>query len=100
MHAFQIGAGGALTSLGVENTKGDANCSVICTSDNKRVLCANYSGGSVAVFDVNSDGSLGAMCDFHQLEGSSVNAVRQEKAHAHMVLFDPSEEERGGARVV
>ena len=33
LEAFKIRNGGSLTSLGIKNTKGDANCSVACTND-------------------------------------------------------------------
>jgi 6-phosphogluconolactonase len=49
------------------------------------------SGGSIALFRMEPNGSIGEMCDFHQFEGKSVNPIRQEKAHAHMVMFDLSE---------
>jgi 6-phosphogluconolactonase len=53
------------------------------------LLVANYGWGSVAVFRLDADGSLGPMTDHAQHEGSSVHPVRQTGPHAHMIMFDP-----------
>lgn len=53
------------------------------------LLVANYRSGSVAVFRLEDDGSIGPRTDFDQHEGSSVHPVRQTGPHAHMILFDP-----------
>jgi 6-phosphogluconolactonase len=54
------------------------------------VLAANYSGGSIAVFAIQPDGSLGARTAFVQHTGSSVNPVRQTHPYAHSIIVDPS----------
>lgn len=54
------------------------------------LLVANYRSGSVAVFRLEADGSIGPMNDLVQHEGSSVHPVRQSGPHAHMIMFDPS----------
>ena len=53
------------------------------------LLVANYRSGSVAVFRLEADGSIGPMTDHVQHEGSSVHPVRQSGPHAHMIMFDP-----------
>ena len=57
----------------------------------KYLLTANYTGGTVAVFPLQADGSLGSasqiIAHFGEL-GS--NAGRQEAPHPHMVLSDPT----------
>jgi 6-phosphogluconolactonase len=53
------------------------------------LLVANYRSGSVAVFGLEADGSIGPMTDHVQHEGSSVHPVRQTGPHAHMIMFDP-----------
>ena len=50
---------------------------------------ANYRSGSVAVFEIEDDGSLGAMTGHIQHEGASAHPVRRAGPHAHMVAFDP-----------
>lgn len=54
------------------------------------VLVASYSGGNVAVFAIQPDGSLGARTAFVQHTGSSVNPQRQTRAYAHSIIVDPS----------
>jgi 6-phosphogluconolactonase len=53
------------------------------------LLVANYRSGSVAVFELGPDGSIGPMTDHVQHQGSSVHPVRQSGPHAHMIMFDP-----------
>jgi 6-phosphogluconolactonase len=55
------------------------------------LLVANYRSGSVAVFRLEADGSIGPMTDHVQHEGSSVHPVRQAGPHAHMIMFDPAD---------
>ena len=53
------------------------------------LLVANYRSGSVAVFELGPDGSIGPMTDHVQHQGSSVHPIRQSGPHAHMIMFDP-----------
>jgi 6-phosphogluconolactonase len=54
------------------------------------LLVANYRSGSVAVFGLAADGSIGPMTDHVKHQGSSVHPVRQTGPHAHMIMFDPA----------
>lgn len=49
-----------------------------------------YDDGSIAMFPVRSDGSLGECCDIKVLQGSSVNERYQRSPHPHSVWIDPS----------
>jgi 6-phosphogluconolactonase len=55
----------------------------------KHLLSANYTGGTVAVFPIQADGSLGnatqTIAHFGEL---GTNAGRQEAPHPHMILPD------------
>ncbi len=53
-------------------------------------LTANYNGGSIAVFALKPDGSLGDRTAFVQHTGSSVNPQRQTKPYAHSIVVDPA----------
>jgi len=53
------------------------------------LLVANYRSGSVAVFGLEADGSIGPMTDHVQHEGSSVHPVRQSGPHAHSANLSP-----------
>jgi 6-phosphogluconolactonase len=57
----------------------------------KYLLTANYTGGTVAVFAIQSDGSLGANPQIISHFGAlGPNAARQEAPHPHMMLPDSS----------
>jgi 6-phosphogluconolactonase len=56
----------------------------------RHVLVANYDGGSVAVFALRPDGSIGDWTAFDQHRGRSVNPVRQTHAYAHSIVLDPT----------
>lgn len=83
-------ASGRLTRLNQQSTKGAHPCHVSVTPCGKFVMVANYTGGSVACYPVEDDGSLGPMSGFVQHEGSSVNQRRQKGPHAHSINPDPA----------
>jgi 6-phosphogluconolactonase len=56
----------------------------------RHVLVANYDGGSVAVFALRPDGSIGGWTAFDQHRGQSVNPIRQTHAYAHAIVLDPA----------
>lgn len=78
---------GKLTFLNKNDALGADPCHLI--NDDKNVIVANYSGGSIVVFKKNPDGSISEVQQLIQHEGKAVNAARQEKAHVHMVVFSP-----------
>lgn len=82
---------GALTFINTEFSGGDDPCYVSVTKDNKWLAVANYTGGSVAVFPLNKDGSIQPYSQLIQHMGNSVNKERQEKAHVHESVFSPDE---------
>lgn len=83
---------GKLTYLNQQVTGGDHPCYVSITHDNKLVAVANYSGGSLAAYQLNSDGSLKPFTQHIQHSGNSVNAKRQDKPHVHSAVFSPDEQ--------
>jgi len=70
-------------------TKGNDPCTVAFSPNEDYVLVGNYSGGSLSVFPISSDGKLSEANQFIQYQGSSVNAERQEKPHVHCISFHP-----------
>lgn len=79
---------GDLSFLNQQPTQGGDPCHVIVDKTGKFVLTANYSGGSVSVFPVLTNGSLGTITDLVQHQGSGPNIKRQESPHAHSVNLD------------
>ncbi|HYD90717.1 MAG TPA: lactonase family protein, partial [Flavobacterium sp.] len=80
-------ANGKLNLLNAKDSQGADPCYII--NDDKNVIVANYTGGSVAVFGKKQDGSLTDVKQVVQHSGNSINKERQEKAHVHMVHFSP-----------
>ena len=80
-------ANGKLNLLNAKDSRGADPCYII--NDDKNVIVANYTGGSVAVFGKKQDGSLTDVKQVVQHSGNSINKERQEKAHVHMVHFSP-----------
>ena len=87
--AFSIDARtGRLTQLNAVPSKGGGPTHLSIDRSGKWVAVANYGGGSVALFPVHADGSLGDATGFSQHTGSSVTP-RQAGPHAHGAYFSP-----------
>lgn len=80
---------GKLTKLNTVSAKGGGPCHVNLDSTGSSLAIANYGTGSVTMYPVQPDGSLGEASAFDQHEGSSVNPQRQKGPHAHSVDFSP-----------
>lgn len=88
--AYAVNRGtGELKLLNRQSSKGTASCYLQVDATGKSLLLANYSSGSVAALPIRKDGSLGEIATFVQHAGSSVNAARQEAAHAHSFITSP-----------
>ena len=81
---------GELRLLNQQPSLGSDPCYVDVDAGGRFVLIANYTVGSVTVFPVQRDGSLGEATDMKQARGSSVNRERQEGPHAHCIMLDPT----------
>jgi len=88
--AFAIAGEGRLTKLGEQPSEGAAPCYVSTDSGGRVVLVANYTGGSIAVLPINSDGALGPATSVSKHKGSGPVADRQGEPHAHCIVADPS----------
>lgn len=71
-------------SLGRADTGGADPCHLTVDASGRFLVTANYSGGSVSVHALDTDGRIGERTDFvrHERHGGH---ERQESAHAHMV---------------
>lgn len=98
---FENQPGGGVTAYARDPGRGDLSLLNSCPSGGvepahleldpggRFLLVANYRSGSIAVFGLEADGSIGPMTDHVQHDGSSVDPVRQTGPHAHMIMFDP-----------
>jgi len=80
-------ASGQLIPLNKTSSGGADPCFVSVTDSH--VAIANYSGGSIALFGRNPDGSLTGVRQLIQHTGKSVLADRQGEPHVHQTLFTP-----------
>jgi len=78
----------SLKLLDQKSSEGDGNCYVSLDVAGQNIFAANYNGGSVKSFHLNSDGTLanGSVVQFH---GSSINPKRQNSPHAHCFVGAP-----------
>lgn len=67
----------------------DGSCYITIDKDNKHVLTANYGGGSISVFDIDTNGQFYKMSQLMVFEGKGVDPERQTKPHIHCVAFSP-----------
>jgi len=77
-----------LIYLNTRPTGGTDPCHVTVNDANTHVFVSNFMSGSVCVFPIEENGSLGAATHFIQHTGSSVHKVRQTSPHAHSLSFD------------
>ncbi len=88
--SFSIDAGtGKLKFLNRVSSRGAGPCHLALDKTGRWLFVANYAGGSVAVFPVHTDGTLGEASAFIQHSGSSVNRERQSGPHAHSANPSP-----------
>lgn len=83
-------ATGTLTFLNRQPSHGTAPCHLTTDHSGRFVLVANYGSGSLAVFPIQDDGSLGPATAVVQHQGASVHPVRQQGPHAHAIILDPA----------
>jgi 6-phosphogluconolactonase len=81
---------GALTRRNEQPSEGAAPCFVSVDRTGRVVLVANYTGGSVALLPIKSDGSLAPPASVVHDTGTGPNAERQDAPHAHSIITDPS----------
>ena len=81
---------GQLALLNEKSSGGSGPCHVSVDATGKILFAANYGGGSVKSFLLESNGSIGADGSLIQHHGRSTNTNRQAGPHAHFICADPS----------
>ncbi|MEO8174124.1 MAG: lactonase family protein [Sediminibacterium sp.] len=84
-------ATGKLSFINQQSSGSENPCHISITKNGKWLAVANYSGGSLATFPVNADGSLQPFSQHIVHTGKGFNPQRQEKPHVHSVFFSPDE---------
>lgn len=88
-NAFRFNkANGTLTFLNQQPTQGAAPCNITLSPQQDYALTANYTGGSITLFPLTSEGTLqkGQVISF---SGKGPFAGRQDQSHLHCVMFTP-----------
>ncbi len=88
LSAFRIEPDGKLTLINHVLTHGANPCHVSLSSDGKKLVASNYTGGNLSFFSILADGSLSDMVQRIQHEGSGPFPGRQTEPHAHSARFD------------
>ena len=89
--AFAIDkASGNLRFLNEQASLGADPCHLTIDRRKKALLVANYTGGSVSVLSLRSDGTVGPSIDLENHEGSGIKE-QQKGPHAHCIILDRSE---------
>jgi 6-phosphogluconolactonase len=68
---------------------GGSPCHAALSAGGSVLLVANYSGGTVATFRLNADGSIAEPGPVVHHEGSGPDTERQDAGHPHMIAIDP-----------
>ena len=87
--ALSFSPSGELSVLGTAETGGAHPCHLAVTPDGKFLVCANYTGGSLAVFSLSPSGTPAARTALVRHTGNGPVADRQEAAHVHMAVPSP-----------
>ncbi|KJD33795.1 hypothetical protein PK35_03315 [Tamlana nanhaiensis] len=79
--SFRITETGHLTLINTVKSFGGAPCHISVNDSGTKLAASNYSGGNIALYDINEDGSL--------TEASQVfdHNLPNEKSHAHSAQF-------------
>jgi 6-phosphogluconolactonase len=88
-YAVEQGSG-ALVELNRQPTLGEHPCYVSIDPAGKWLYAVNYTSGSVCVYPIEADGSIGAITDQVIHKGSGPRAGRQEGPHAHSIVTEPT----------
>jgi 6-phosphogluconolactonase (cycloisomerase 2 family) len=82
---------GKLTVLNQQPTKGVNGVYVAIDATGRYLALPNYASGTLLVFPINSDGTLGALGDVAKLEGEpGPHRTQQTESHPHACPFDRS----------
>lgn len=86
VYAFAFDANSGKLNLINKVAAGDLGPCHISMSD-QHIVTANYSGGSICVFNRRADGSLSEVAQKNVYTGSSVDPARQTRPYLHQTVF-------------
>ena len=88
--AFTLADGGTtLRAINHQPSEGDTPTHLSLTPDGRSLAVANYGGGSVTTYHVDTTGAISAPVSHVAYAGSGPNHDRQAGPHAHSAQFSP-----------
>ena len=81
---------GTLIPINFQPTLSSGPCYITIDKSGKNVYTANYGGGSITSFQVNTNGSLTPATSVLSFEGFGPDTTRQKSSHLHSVMFTSS----------
>ena len=91
VHAFKISPqAGRIGYLNKMTLEGRGPCHISVSNDDKFAFIANYGGGEVLSYEIDSDGSIKELSDIVKHTRTSVDTNRQTAPHPHMAIPAPT----------
>lgn len=78
---------GTFGRISTLSTQGGAPCHITLSPEQRKILASNYSGGSLATFELAEDGSLSQPQALHAFHASSILPDRQRQSHIHSAFY-------------
>jgi 6-phosphogluconolactonase len=88
LSAYAVEKGGGLGFINSKRSGGSTPCHIALNDRATHAVAANYADGTLSVFPLGRDGSLGDPCQIIRFRGSGSDRDRQKGPHAHSFLFD------------
>jgi 6-phosphogluconolactonase (cycloisomerase 2 family) len=89
-HVFSFDkSNGQLKLIDSQLTFGSSPAYITLDAQGNNVITANYGGGSISQFNVNTNGTLSPLSNLFEFEGSGEDPVRQKQPHLHSVRYSP-----------
>ncbi len=85
---FNVDDAGNLSSVNMVSSGGAHTCHVT-VNEHGAIVASNYTGGNVALMQIDSTGELSQATSVIQHTGQGFDPKRQDKPHVHSALFEP-----------
>ena len=82
---------GQLTLLNAQQTMSPGPCHIATDRAGRFVVTANYSGGTISLFALSTDGSLQPVAEVFEFAGTGPDPNRQNKPYLHCAIFSPDQ---------
>lgn len=79
----------SLTFINKQGSGGENPVYTAVDATGKWLVNGNYTGGSIALHPLLTDGSIGAITQHYQFTDGSVDTLRQTASHIHSTVFSP-----------